>query len=131
MGAPLGNKFALGNTGGQPPKYNNKEELIDAIQLYFDECIESEIKGTITGLTLRLGFCSRSSLRDYEKMNEEYSHIIRRAKLAVQNCYEQSGTHFDIFALKNMGWKDKSEVAVSGIGKTEQELINETIGKME
>ena len=30
--------------------------------------------------------------------------------LAVENSYETNGTAFDIFALKNMGWKDKTEV---------------------
>lgn len=68
---------------------------------------------TITGLALSLGFESRQSLYDYEK-NEEFSYSIKRAKLHVEQSYEkyllsQSSTGA-IFALKNFGWKDKTEV---------------------
>ena len=61
------------------------------------------------GLALFLGFCSRQSIYDY-KENQEYSYVLKRATLAVENSYETNGTAFDIFALKNMGWKDKTEV---------------------
>lgn len=36
MPAPKGNKFALGNNGGRPPKYDNKEDIDKAIKYYFD-----------------------------------------------------------------------------------------------
>ena len=114
MAAPKGNKFALGNTGGRPPKFNSEEELISMISGYFDICQQEDEKATITGLTLMLGFCSRSSLDDYANKGDEFSYIVKRAKLAVENSYEQSGTAFDIFALKNMGWKDKSEIDHKG-----------------
>lgn len=81
---------------------------------YFEGCEEDKTKATVTGLTLFLGFCSRASLDDYEKRSEEFSYIIKRAKLAVENSYEMSGLAFDIFALKNMGWKDKTETEHSG-----------------
>lgn len=109
MAAAIGNQYAIGNKGGRPAKYESPEELIGAIMAYFDYCNEDKIKATITGLTLYLGFCSRSSLDDYIEKNEEYSYIIKRAKLAVENSYELSGQTIDIFALKNMGWKDKTE----------------------
>jgi hypothetical protein len=41
---------------------------------------------------------------------KSFSYIVKRAKLAVENSYELAGQTIDIFALKNMGWKDKSEV---------------------
>jgi len=109
MAAPKGNKFALGNTGGRPPKFDSPESLMEKIIEYFTGCEENNSKATITGLTLFLGFESRSSLDDYAEKNNEYSYIIKRAKLAVENSYETSGQAFDIFALKNMGWKDKTE----------------------
>lgn len=107
MGAPKGNKFALGNTGGRPPIFEDKEALRIAIQGYFDHCLAEGEKVTITGLTLFIGFESRSSLDDYCRRNKEYSYIIKRAKLAVENSYEMHGETIDVFALKNMGWSDK------------------------
>ena len=109
MGAPKGNKFALGNNGGRPPKYGSPEELEQSCIDYFEYCNKEGEKATITGLALFLGFCDRSSLSDYAE-KKEFSHIIKRAKLVVENSYELSGGTIDIFALKNMGWSDKQEV---------------------
>lgn len=77
---------------------------------YFEDCVQEKQKVTITGLCLHLGFSSRSSLDDYEKRSDEFSYIIKRCRLAVENSYETNGQTIDIFALKNMGWKDKSEM---------------------
>lgn len=139
MGAPLGNKFAIGNNGGRPPIYATPEELQAEVDGYF-KYIEGEqgertvinengieVKETywvrypeprtVTGLTLYLGFSDRCSLDDYEK-KDEFSHIIKRARKMVEYGYELN-LHADkptgsIFALKNMGWKDKTETEHSG-----------------
>ncbi len=104
------NKFTLGiNVGGRPPHFENAEHLEVKCSEYFLHCIANEEKPTITGLTLFVGFSSRSSWDDYEK-REGFSYIVKRAKLTVENSYEKSATAFDIFALKNMGWKDRTEV---------------------
>ncbi len=114
MPAPKGNKFALGlTTSGQPPTFKSPEEMEEKCLDYFKFCIEEKEKPTITGLTLYVGFCSRSSWDDYKK-KQEYSYIVKRSNLTVQNSYEKSGSTFDIFALKNMGWKDKTEVENTG-----------------
>lgn len=110
MAAPQGNKYAIGNEGGRPAHYETPEELHIKCIAFFEHCIEKGEKATITGLALFLGFASRSSFDDYEKRSDEFSYIIRRSKLAVENSYELSGQTIDIFALKNMGWKDKSEI---------------------
>jgi hypothetical protein len=107
---------------GRPPLFNSPEDLQDAIQQYFDYCkpkIEGgELKSlgesvTITGLALYLGFESRQSFYDYEK-HEQYSYIIKKARLKVENEYEKNlfskNPAGSIFALKNMGWSDKQEV---------------------
>jgi hypothetical protein len=114
MPAPPGNKYALGNSGGRPAYYETPEELAAACQDFFDWCILNSTKSTVTGLCLYIGFCSRSSLDVYEDKGEEFRYIIKRAKLAVENSYELSGQTIDIFALKNMGWKDKTESEISG-----------------
>ncbi len=110
MAATIGNKYALGNNGGRPAAYNNPEELLQEVISYFDYCEKNSEKVTVTGLTLYLGFSSRSSLDDYAKRSDEFSYIIKRSKLAVENSYELSGNTIDIFALKNMGWKDTQNI---------------------
>jgi hypothetical protein len=105
------NKYRMGANMGRPAHYENPEELAAACQDYFDWCNTSGTKTTITGLTLYLGFCSRSSLDDYSNRSTDFSYIVKRAKLAVENGYELSGQVIDIFALKNMGWKDRTETA--------------------
>jgi len=122
MGAPKGNLYALGNTGGQPPKYSNAEDLQNKIIEYFEyvEQTEDEIV-TIVGLALYLGFCSRQSLYDYVK-KDEYSYIIKRALAIVEKKYEKRLSSQTctgaIFALKNMGWEDRQSIDQTTIDKT-------------
>lgn len=104
------NKYATGYITGRPPHFETPEELHAKAIEYFETCVRDKEKVTITGLCLFLGFASRSSLDDYEKRNDGFSYIVKRCRLAVENSYEKGGQTIDIFALKNMGWKDKSEV---------------------
>jgi len=111
----------------RPRKYDTEQELsaqVDAyLKLYKDSL-------TITGLALALGFESRQSIYDYEK-NGEFSYIIKRARLHVENRYETEllgdKPTGSIFALKNMGWSDKIET----VNKNENTNIevNETEAK--
>ena len=117
MAAPLGNKFALGiSNSGKPPIFNSEKEIEDKINAYFESLLNEDQtqyteRPTITGLALYLGFASRQSLYDYGK-KEEYSYIIKRAKVVIEMSYEQmlltKSATGAIFALKNMGWIDKS-----------------------
>ena len=105
----LGNKYAIGNNGGRPPKFESPEDLEEAVNNYF----ENEDALSVTGLALSLGFDSRQSLYDYAE-KDEFSYIIKRAKLVIENNYENCLLNASptgaIFALKNMGWKDKQEL---------------------
>lgn len=119
MAAPKGNKFALGLTNnGRPPKYSNVDEIEVKINDYFDSLLDEQkqeytTRPTITGLALYLGFCGRQSFYDYIT-KKDFSYIIKRAQTIIEMSYEEmllSKTATGaIFALKNMGWKDKSEV---------------------
>ena len=115
------NKYKLGNTGGRPPTFERPEQLEEKCIGYLKHCIDNEEKPTITGLTLFVGFSSRSSWDDYSK-RDGFSYIIKRAKMTIENSYEQSGGTFDIFALKNMGWKDKSEVKTTNYNYNSKDL---------
>lgn len=102
---------------GHPPIYDSPEKLQEAAELYIAECEEKSIRPTITKLCYRLGFDSRQSFYDYEK-REQFSYIIKRLRLFIESGYEealsQNSPTGAIFALKNMGWKDKQEVENSG-----------------
>lgn len=130
MGAPIGNKFALGlTTSGRPPIYSDNDEGFKELKNkcieYFELCTNNSDKATITGLALYLGFSSRGTLNEYAK-KEVFSDLIKRAMLTVENSYEKSGTSFDIFALKNMGWVDKTEVTQTNIEAPKIEIIDAT-----
>lgn len=68
---------------------------------------------TCCGLAFYLGFADRQSLYDYRE-KPEFTCIIKRAMLQVEQSYEErlaeNGCTGAIFALKNMGWRDKHEV---------------------
>jgi hypothetical protein len=120
------------NPEGRPPLYTDPAVLQAKIDEYFktgvnvrkvlvgkgkeQKIVELPIP-TITGLCLHCGFVSRQSFYDYEK-HPEFSDTIKRARMRIEQEYEehlQCGLGAGaIFALKNFGWKDKSEHELSG-----------------
>lgn len=100
---------------GRPPLYDTPDELAAAINDYFLE----EKQPTLAGLTYSLGFCDRSSLDNQGDRGEEYSYIIKKAKMYIQSCHERGlyapGCTGHIFWLKNFaGYVDKQDLALSG-----------------
>jgi len=100
----------MSNKVGRPLKWPTPELLQQEIDRYFSEIPMSH--WTITGLALALD-TDRHTLINYSE-REEYFHTINKAKLMVENAYEidlrEKGHAGNIFALKNFGWKDKTEV---------------------
>lgn len=111
---------------GQPPKYKDPEEMQKKIEKYFSDCPDKrpiynkdgnkvgEVPElTITGLVLYLGFCDRASFYDYGK-REAFSHTIKKARSLIEKEYEillKRGLGAGaIFALKNFGWTDTSQL---------------------
>ena len=117
MAAPKGNLFAKGHGSGRPAKYTDPDEIWNLALEYIESCQDSKGKAklTVSGLAFYLGFESRQSMYDYEK-NDIFSYVIKRLRLFVEHCYESQLYTFNatgaIFALKNMGWKDKTETEV-------------------
>lgn len=99
----------------RPLKYT-VEEVENLIDQYFETT--GEDRQTITGLALLFG--SKQLMNDYEK-RDEFTDKIREAKLKIENSYEISlrgkTPTGAIFALKNMGWHDKTESDVKISGK--------------
>jgi len=145
MPAPLGNQNAVGNKGGCPPYYdtNNPEDIekVSMLCIEFFEYIKGEYKEdefetepevfevkkewvrapeppTVTGLTLYLGFESKTTLYEYAK-KVEFMNPIKRALLKIEQYHEIATSMGDkctgnIFILKNFGWKDTIDTNHSG-----------------
>lgn len=98
---------------GRPRIFENADNLEEVCNQYF----EQTDKPTVTGLTLYLGFADKTTLYDYRD-RLEFSHSIKKALTRIEQYHEEglSGNSVAgrIFALKNMGWKDKQEVEQSG-----------------
>jgi hypothetical protein len=122
MGVKVKKKTGPKRDPWRPPKFKTAKELEDKICEYFLNPPASEFtdvvtaqgihklfRPTITGLVLYLGFCDRSSFYDTEK-RDGFSYTIKRARTRIENAYEKRGDTFSIFALKNFGWTDKSEI---------------------
>lgn len=115
---------------GRPLKFENVAALEQAIEKYFQETASKSYVDndgiwhheplTITGLALALD-TTRKTLMEYEE-RDEFSNTIKRAKTVVENYAEKrlfgNSPTGAIFALKNYGWKDKSEQEVYGVGGT-------------
>lgn len=98
----------MAHPGGRPLAYKTADELKTAIDLYF----ATDERPTLAGLALALDI-SRSTLYLYDD-KEQFSDIIKKARERVEARYEARLIYDNqptgvIFALKNMGWKDKTE----------------------
>jgi hypothetical protein len=127
--------MSQGEGGGRPLKFKSVKKLQAKIDSYFARCdkgesvdivdrktgkvasIKRKIPYTITGLAIDLE-TTRETLCDYGK-KDKFSDTIKTAKLRVENYNELQlhlGKHAagPIFALKNFGWKDKTEIEAPG-----------------
>jgi hypothetical protein len=139
MGAPEGNKNALGNEGGRPPIYDgNNPDDVEKVNLlseqYFTyiqgeyepipksndddqqeyKCVRRKEPPTVTGLALYLGFESKNTLYDYSK-KVEFSDSIKKALTKIEQHHEIAVSYGEkcagnIFILSNFGWKNQMAV---------------------
>jgi len=117
---------------GRPLLFSTPEDLQSAIDEYLTVGVKQKTvivgKGenlkeviipvpTISGLCYYLGFESRQSFYAYEQ-RPEFCYTIKRARLFIEQEYEEmlavGNTTGAIFALKNFGWTDKTEVESTG-----------------
>ena len=133
------------HAGGRPRMYDSVEVLQEAIDAYFENPINfkkvtiagEEVKIpilTITGLAYSLGFLDRQSFYDYLKRDDEFSCIIKKARFFIEANYEaklQSNNPTGcIFALKNMGWRDRQDIEQKISGNLGVSITDEEIAKM-
>lgn len=114
---------------GRPLKFQSVKELQQKIDAYFAERQAANKPISITGLALALD-TTRETLCDYGE-RDEFSDTIKRAKLRVENFYEERLTLANatgpIFALKNFDWSDKQQTELSGevrIGSIERHIVD-------
>jgi hypothetical protein len=107
---------------GKPPKYGSAAELESECDLYFEQIEKAGEPPLITGLALFLGFANRSSLRNYEAIDDEYSRVIKRAietvgmhreRVSLNPAGQVAGS---LFWLKNHGWdaEQKQQIKYEG-----------------
>lgn len=106
------------------PTFENKEEMGEAIDNYFNDCDKKKRPYTITGLCMALWFRSRQTLLDYcSKASkwDEFVDTIRLAKQKIENYNEMClysnkvPTKWVIFNMtNNYRRKDKQDVEHSG-----------------
>lgn len=95
---------------GRPLKFTPEE-----LQSRVTEYLAGE-RVTLAGLAFHLGI-DRQTLYNYAE-RDEFFDIIKTAREAVEARYEERLIYEGqptgvIFALKNMGWKDKTETDVT------------------
>ena len=117
---------------GRKLKFRSVKALQEKVDAYFEECEKTGEPLTVTGLALALD-TSRETLLNYQK-RDGYGDVVRRAKMKIENAYEKRliarGNGGDVFALKNFGWKDKSERAVEVTGDLSLEAkLKEMMGE--
>lgn len=92
---------------GRPLKFKSPEELLTAAETYF--AMTPIGVQCVTGLAIHLG-TSRKILWEYQG-RDKFRNAITALKTRIEHAYEMRGitrgNGFDIFALKNMGWKDQ------------------------
>jgi hypothetical protein len=129
-------------TAGRPLKFKTVEELEKAIQAYFDEVAKDFQKDsngiihqaplTITGLALALD-TTRQTLMDYQE-RDEFTDTVKRAKTVIENYAEKrlfgNNATGAIFALKNFGWKDKTEQDITSKGEAIKDATTILLGKV-
>lgn len=108
------------------PKFSSADELDKLVDTFFKQ-LEGKKRATqktvaaktvepkpatLTGLALHLGFHSRAQFEQYEKRGK-YAAGLKRARLRIEAIYEkklhQATFGGAVFALKNLGWVDKSD----------------------
>jgi hypothetical protein len=108
------------NLGGRPPIYepteDNFNKVTELCESYFNTLDKNP--PLVTGLTLHLGFESKSTLYEYAK-KEGFSNPIKKALTKIEMFHETATAYGDkcvgnIFILKNFNWKDTQDLNHSG-----------------
>lgn len=103
---------------GRPRVFTTPEEMGLAVDRYLNLCISHRTPPTYTGMILALGLSSKLAFRKYREY-EGYAEEVDRAELLIEHEYEKrlntaTSATAPIFALKQFGWRDKTEHELTG-----------------
>lgn len=105
-------KSTASNRGGRPRKIKDPAQFDEMVDRYVTECRENDQPITWTGMASALGFSSRKEIDNYARY-DGFADSCKRARIIVENAYEKrlhtNSPTGAIFALKNMGWKDRQD----------------------
>lgn len=104
------------NVGGRPLVFATPEDLKKKVDEYFS----TQTKWTLAGLAEFLDI-DRQTLYNY-KEKDGFIDILKKSREKVEAKYEERLVYDNaptgvIFALKNMGWSDKTEMDVTSKGE--------------
>lgn len=113
---------------GRPRIFSSPEEFDARVDNYIKLCRATDGTDnpepiTLTGMVLALGFSCKDSFYQYEKY-PEFSESVKRARTFIEQAYEKrmikdGNLAGSIFALKNLGWKDRQDVYINETEVTE------------
>ena len=116
-----GNQNAVGNEGGRERRYQDHAEFDALVEQYFIKCIEEDKKPTLGGISLHLDFSDKDTFGSYAAVSFEFARTVNKARMRIEENRHQllvdnkKFTPGIIFDLKNNhGWKDKSEIEITG-----------------
>lgn len=96
----------------RPKLWETKDDLQNAIDKYFDYCVDNNRPPTIAGLAFYLDV-DRQTIYNYAK-NEEFFDTIKKARNKIMMFLEEeaiiNGKAGTIFVMKQYGYKDRQEV---------------------
>jgi hypothetical protein len=113
---------------GRPRAIDCPEKFDALVDGYFDLCRQNSEPILLTGMILSLGLVSKEAFYNYETY-PEFSDSVKRARMLVEMEYEKrlntaSAVAAPIFALKNFGWKDKQEVALTTTDNFQEYMLS-------
>jgi hypothetical protein len=120
-------RSSVTSKGGRPYMYS-PAEIRELMIKYFRNCIEHYQPFTISGLCLQLGITREGMQKMKKSPNKEIGDIIKKGRYIVEFYYEYSAQmvpnpSFQIFVLKNMGWRDKQFVETrAGVGISDEDI---------
>jgi len=145
----VGNKFALGNNGGRPTKYN--DDMPKKVEEYLSTCVDEEYivdKGggrtaigtrvnlpTLAGAALYLGV-DKETITEWTKIHKEFSvviNVLRQAQESVLVNKGLSGDYHPLIAkvlLTKHGYSDKQEIDHTTKGESIKEYPDTNLDRI-
>jgi hypothetical protein len=114
------------NKGGRPLALS-VEGVKARGEKFFSDCDANKKPYTLSGLALACGFYDRRQMREYEA-RERFGPTIKRLLTRVEQ-YAEEHLHTSmptgpIFALKQLGWRDVTELVGAGGGPLAFQVVD-------